>query len=330
MHKPHVVTVEWVVQSLRLKRAAPEAPYLHPDFKSVIAPDKENATKKPIQEPSFNLQEDSQMVQQYLIADHTEEEEASSLMGRPQGIFSGLTFQLVSVDTDYVPTVTELIVSNGGLVVTKNARYIVTEPVSHTALVDQGAKFLVVSTLWIEECVDEGRLVEIEFYHQHIKVRDRQILAGYTVSFSGIQGRLRELLDNLIGQLGGRPQETFSRKLMEQKNVYRSTHLVCAKTEGRKYEKAIEWGVPAVSAEWVIACATSSTRPKEENFPPAGEALQSPEPEIPTPQTAIRVSHCTTESVVLKTTKQKMAETPNNPARHLPMHFDMCSPHTPV
>ncbi|KAK4018542.1 hypothetical protein OUZ56_000592 [Daphnia magna] len=330
MHKPHIVTVEWVVQSLRLKRAAPEAAYLHPDFKNVIAPNKENAAKKPIRELSSNLQEDTHMVQQYLTTDHTEEE-ASSLMDRPQGIFFGLTFQLVNLDTDFVSTMTDLIVSNGGLVVLKNATYVVTEPVSHTIVpLDQVAKGTLVNTLWIEECVDEGRLVDIEFYHHHIKVRDRQILAGYTVSFSGIQGRLRELLDDLIGQLGGRPQETFSRKLMEQKNVYRSTHLVCAKTEGRKYEKALEWGVPAVSAEWVIACATSSSRPNEDDFPPTGEAPKSPESDVPTPQTAVKLSVCPTESVVLKTTKQKLAEISSNPTRHLPTHFDMSSPRTPT
>ena len=33
MHKPYVVTTEWVIQSYRLKRAAPESDYLHPEFK---------------------------------------------------------------------------------------------------------------------------------------------------------------------------------------------------------------------------------------------------------------------------------------------------------
>jgi topoisomerase (DNA) II binding protein 1 len=331
MHKPYVVTVEWVAQSLRLKRAAPEAAFLHPDFKNVIAPNKENASKKSIPEPSNNFQEDSQMVQQYLTTDHTEEEEVASLMNRPQGIFSGLTFQLFALDAETVSVMTDLILSNGGRVVAKNGRYVVTEPVSHTAvLVDQDGTYTVVNTLWIEDCVDEERLVDIENYHHHINVRDKLILDGYTVSYSGIQGRMRELLDILIVQLGGRPQETFSRKLMEEKKVYRSTHLVCAKTEGRKYEKALEWGVPAVSAEWVIACATSSTRPKEEDYPPTGEPVKPQELEesVPTPETVVRPSRQPAESVVLKTLKQKQSETPS--ARRLPAHFDMSSPHTPV
>jgi hypothetical protein len=333
MHKPHVVTADWVAQSLRLKRAAPEAAYLHPEFKNVIAPNKENASKKPMPEPSNSFQEDSQMVQQYLTTDHTEEEEIASLMNHPQGIFSGLTFQLLALDTENVSIITDLILSNGGRVVAKNGRYVVTEPVSHSmVLVDQEGTHTVVNTLWIEECVDEERLLDIENYHRHIKVRDRRILAEYTISFSGIQGRIRELLDNLIVQLGGRPQETFSRKLMEEKNVYRSTHLVCAKKEGRKYEKALEWGVPAVSAEWVIACATSSTRPNEEDFPPTGEAVepQGPERSNPTPETVVRPTRQPAESVVLKTSRQKLAETPCNPTRRLPTHFDMSSPHTPV
>lgn len=36
VHKPHVVTAEWVLQSLRVQRPAPEGPYLHPEFAQLV------------------------------------------------------------------------------------------------------------------------------------------------------------------------------------------------------------------------------------------------------------------------------------------------------
>lgn len=333
IHKPHVVTVEWVVQSLRLKRAAPEAAYLHPDFKTLAVANKENIVKKSEKlEQIDNHQEDTQMVQQYLTTDQTEEEEISALMGQPPGLFSGLTFQLVGLEKDSVSVVTDLIVTNGGRVVIKKANYIVNEPVSQFSSMDQEVAYdgaTVVNTFWIEDCVDMECLVELEIYHRPIKVRDNRRLAGCVVSFSGIQGRLRELLDPLIGHLGGKPQETFSRKLMEEKNVYRSTHLVCAKADGKKYEKALEWGVPAVDAGWVIACATSSDMPSEKDFPPIVEAAKPQEPAWENTDTMHREHPI--ESVVIKSSRQNTEATPNNNlARRLPTHFDMSTPQTPL
>lgn len=335
MHKPHVVTVDWVVQSLRLKRAAPEAGFLHPDFRALVAQNKENIVKKCVPEQTNNAQEDSHMVQQYLTSQNEEEEEeVASLMGRPPGLFSGLTFQLVSLDTDSSLTMNDAIISNGGRVVAKKAGYIVTEPISQALdqeRLDHGA--IVVSTLWIEDCIDQEQLVEVEFYHRPVKVRDAKRLAGCVVSFSGIQGRLRELLDHLISHLSGRPQETFSRKLMEEKNVYRSTHLVCAKPEGKKYEKALEWGVPAVNPEWVIACATSINRPNEDDFPPGGEPVKQQEPDWePTGTSTKGNSGESAESVVLKSGRHNSEASPtrNDAARRLPSHFDMSTPQTPM
>lgn len=331
MHKPHVVTVEWVVQSLRLKRAAPEAAFLHPDFRTLVSANKENFVKKIVPEQVDNFHEDSQMVQQYLTTDHTEEEAAESVTDNPHSLFSGLTFQLSGLEKDSFTTVNDLIITNGGRVVYKNAEYIVSEPISKYSSEDQPGASVVakpVNTMWIEDCIDQERLVEIDVYHRPIKVRDSRILAGCVVSFSGIQGRLRELLDHLVGQLGGRPQETFSRKLMEEKNVYRSTHLVCAKPEGKKYEKAFEWGVPVVEARWVIACATSSDRPNEKDYVPTVEAAKPLEQAWESTCTDQRGSSGQpTEVAVMNISRQNILATP---AGRLPAHFDMSTPQTPL
>jgi len=196
------------------------------------------------------------------------------------------------MDADLISSTTNLIESNGGHVLENGAKYKVTAPVIHAQLLrdDPVGQAVVINTFWIEDCIDEGHLVEIEIYHLPIKFQNSQIFAGCVVSFSGIQGRLRDFLDYLIDQLGGKQQKLFSDKLVEEKDVYPSTHLVCLKAEGNKYEKAIKWGVPVVNAGWIIASATSSTRLKETEYPPeAGEATASMDFSVPTPITVVRV-----------------------------------------
>lgn len=53
-----------------------------------------------------------------------------------------------------------------------------------------------------------------------------------------------------------RYQDTFARKTNLQKNTYSSTHLICPKPVGEKYNAAVKWKLPAVTAEWLIKCAT--------------------------------------------------------------------------
>ena len=104
-HKPHVVMVEGVVQSLRLKSI-----YLHPDFKTLVAAtavnnNKQNFVKKTsIPEPNDRHKEDIQMAQQYLTTHHFEGEEDDTLE-RKEGFFSGLTFRLAGLDADSVSMV---------------------------------------------------------------------------------------------------------------------------------------------------------------------------------------------------------------------------------
>ena len=123
MHKPYVVTVEWVIQCLNLKRAVPDAAYLHPEFKNVIASNKGNASGNPVLEASSTK-------------DHTEGEEVIPVMNRPLGIFYGLTFQLLSLNTENFPITAEVIWRNGGRVVKDNAMYKVTEPARHSWIKD--------------------------------------------------------------------------------------------------------------------------------------------------------------------------------------------------
>jgi NAD-dependent DNA ligase len=259
------------------------------DVQYVRTLSKQSTTKNVTTEENNNCSEEKDLqtiFENLTTADETEMEEDVSVLMKflpVDALFSNVTFQLVgSMDADLISWTTYLIESNGGRVLANDAKYKVTTPVVHADLLpdDTVGQAVVINTFLIEDCIDEDCLVEIEIYHQPIKFQNSQIFAGCVVSFSGIQGRLRDFLKYLVDHLGGKQQEFFSRKMVEAKDVYPSTHLVCPEAEGRKYEKAVKWGVPVVNAEWIIASATSSTRLKETDFgifrPPGDQTLSAP------------------------------------------------------
>ncbi|KAF1989386.1 hypothetical protein K402DRAFT_350247, partial [Aulographum hederae CBS 113979] len=88
--------------------------------------------------------------------------------------------------------------------------------------------------------------------------------AGTCISVSNYLGEARVYLENLVIACGG----VFS-KNMKQDN----THLICAHTEGEKYEAAKEWNINVVNHIWLeesyANCKLQSlTNPKYTYFPP--------------------------------------------------------------
>merc|ERR1719187_2424642 len=73
-----------------------------------------------------------------------------------------------------------------------------------------------------------------------------QPLKGVVASISGYVGRERKFLSELLVALGGVSQETFARRDGQERNVLRSTHLVCPDAEGFKYNAARKWKVTVV------------------------------------------------------------------------------------
>lgn len=63
-----------------------------------------------------------------------------------------------------------------------------------------------------------------------------------------------------------RSQDMFAKKPSPEKNVVPSTHLVCPLPSGNKYQAAKKWGVPVVSADWLVECARVPSRVPEDPF----------------------------------------------------------------
>jgi topoisomerase (DNA) II binding protein 1 len=63
-----------------------------------------------------------------------------------------------------------------------------------------------------------------------------------------------------------RTQELFARKNNTKKNALASTHLICSEPGSQKYRAAVKWKLPAVSHEWLLACAKEGRRVSEEPY----------------------------------------------------------------
>ena len=221
VHKPHVVTAEWVLQSLRLQRAAPESRFIHPDFKFTHQDVFKNPEKPPPLSVSVTQgeQEDSQMMQQYLTNDETE-----TSTDQPNGIFSGLSFQfLKDMDSELVNELNEQIVKNGGKIVSKKASHLVIDAGSQ--VVPTGFDGRIVSTLWIDDCIENEQIVPVEAYHRQVIVKDNKRMEGCVISSTGLSIFKKEFICRLVTLMGGKPQDTFSKKTNEMRGLLKSKLL---------------------------------------------------------------------------------------------------------
>ncbi|KAJ8681698.1 hypothetical protein QAD02_017490 [Eretmocerus hayati] len=125
----------------------------------------------------------------------------------------------------------------------------------------------IVTELFIEDCIDNERLVDLEYYHKPIMIpKNTKPLVNCVIGMSTYNGAERTYLSCLSEILGARYQDTFSRKTNPLKNTFGSTHLVCPLPTGEKYNAAVKWGLPAVTAQWLLECASEMKRVNEEPY----------------------------------------------------------------
>ena len=125
--------------------------------------------------------------------------------------------------------------------------------VEGTAKSEHGFKVAeVVSNLWVEDCLDQGReLRPPEGWHRPLKIdRGVQPCSGVVIGVTNYVGRVRQYITLLADALGMVAQEIFSKK--DKGGAKRSTHLVCQNPEGKKYEAAIKWKLPVVSVKTML------------------------------------------------------------------------------
>ncbi|XP_011313192.1 DNA topoisomerase 2-binding protein 1 isoform X2 [Fopius arisanus] len=125
----------------------------------------------------------------------------------------------------------------------------------------------VVTSLFIDDCLDHDVVVDIQYYHRPTCIpEDVKPLANCVIVVSAYTGMERTYLSKLATILGARHQDTFARKTNLEKGLYGGTHLICMSPEGNKYNAAVKWRLPAVTAEWLKACAEKFTLVNETPF----------------------------------------------------------------
>ncbi len=144
----------------------------------------------------------------------------------------------------------------------------------------------VVTEYWLEDCLDAGSLLPVEYYHRQIKVdREARPCHGAVIGITNYVGKERQFVTALAEALGALAQEIFAKR--DKRGAKQSTHLVCAKPEGAKYEAAIKWGLPVVTKDWMLACSRDMAWVSEKSFL-VGEAVaydkDRPEPSEERPE----------------------------------------------
>lgn len=255
---------------------------------------------------SLEIDEDSQLFQQY--ATTTDQDESESQPA--SGLFAGLKFHLRPDDEELE---TLLRVNSGRVVGEKSADYVIVR-MEDAAIRDPDPIF--VTRGWIDDCVAEEKIVPVQYYHRPAKISPESaaagILNGCVIAQSGISGHLHHFIVHLCTTMGGRAQDTFSRRTIEERRILACTHLILTKPEGKKYDAAKTWGVAAVDPKWLVDCASRGVRLKETNYPvgcqfPLAEPEEPPEEECPVTQP-------------LTVEPQARSETPKDPSS-FKVHF---------
>ncbi|XP_012528474.1 DNA topoisomerase 2-binding protein 1 isoform X2 [Monomorium pharaonis] len=343
---PYVLNIEWLEESMKLKRPASEELFL---FEA-----KDEASKKNIETPAsplskknlqmlqqpkrppvpvFNFEviphvnenEQPDLVQQYLQKDlcsiskdftkpisedqrnldKTENARTSDIcslnVAPPKNIendntvllsqsctvneqlLKGLTFVVAGFDSED-NHVEETIVMLGGHLVSRTYNSIPDygvvpmhgAPLQHT--VNE-----IVNDLFIEDCINQEQIVDLKYYHRPLSIRKPcNPLSGCVITMSMYTGVERVYLSALATELGAICQDMFARKANAEKKTLGSTHLVCPSPEGNKYNAAVRWKLPAVTADWLKTCADQLMFVDETPFL-VGETMAPDKSNITTP-----------------------------------------------
>lgn len=304
-HRPHVVTVQWLLDSFTKGSLLPESDYLHPDclppappaVKRLTPPSRPSPVLPAVSPATPRLKRaDDDLLSQYMEDDPTvvdqppPEQSVSTPFGEPQvqnhslrqeasstepphteaGLFRGASFLLVGFGAEAEAQLSQLIGENGGRVLMGRTR-----AVAEYAVVPllgcsvEATVDEVVTDTWLAMCVEKEALLDIfsnPLFTPVPVMEGRLPLSSCVLSVSQFTGAERESLVELAKHLGANVQDYFVRLANIKKGMLASTHLVLQTPEGTKYQAAQKWGLPAVTMHWILESARTGQKAKEERF----------------------------------------------------------------
>uniref|UniRef100_A0AAQ5XMZ1 BRCT domain-containing protein n=1 Tax=Amphiprion ocellaris TaxID=80972 RepID=A0AAQ5XMZ1_AMPOC len=292
-HRPHVVTVQWLLDSFSKGSLLPETGYLHPDclppaLPAVSVPAHHTPSSRlsagpPVASPSTPRQKraEEDLLSQYMDDDPTPDMSfiCLQLQTSEAGLFFGKCFLFVGFGTEAEAQLSVLVTEHGGRVLIGRTRVVADYAVvpllgcSVEATVDE-----VVTDTWLAMCVEKECILQLSSnpLFTPVAVMDGRFpLKDCILSVSQFTGAERESLVELAKHLGANVQDYFVRLANQKKGMLASTHLVLHSPEGTKYQAAKKWRLPAVTMYWILEAARTGQRAAEERFlvdlPPSPE-----------------------------------------------------------
>ncbi|KAK0171066.1 hypothetical protein PV328_008830 [Microctonus aethiopoides] len=171
--------------------------------------------------------------------------------------FTGLTFLVWGFDDEENALAIRNIEGLGGSKVTNSYSGVPdygVVPITGVGLLHTVSE--IVTYLYIEDCINNEKIIDIAYYHRPLAVpASAKPLADCVIAISSYSGFERIYLKQLAVALGARQQDLFARLTNIEIGQYAGTHLICPSPVGKKYVAAVKWNLPAVTAEWLLACA---------------------------------------------------------------------------
>uniref|UniRef100_A0A667ZXH6 DNA topoisomerase II binding protein 1 n=1 Tax=Myripristis murdjan TaxID=586833 RepID=A0A667ZXH6_9TELE len=291
-HRPHVVTVQWLLDSFTRGSLLAEAGYLHPEClppapAAVAMPAPHTTSSRPslssaappVASPSTprHKKAEEDLLSQYMDDDRTvgmypwaqhqtsELEPYSTLQEVSEaGLFAGKRFLLVGFGTEAEAQLSVLVTENAGRVLVGRTRAVADYAVvpllgcEVEATVDE-----VVTDTWLAMCVEKESVLQLSSNPLFTPVpvmEGRFPLKDCVLSVSQFTGAERESLVELAKHLGANVQDYFVRMANQKKGMLASTHLVLQSPEGTKYQAAKKWGLPAVTMRWILESARTGQK----------------------------------------------------------------------
>ncbi|GBP66273.1 Mariner Mos1 transposase [Eumeta japonica] len=183
----------------------------------------------------------------------------------PEQIFEGIKFEVQSLDEETLCELSAEITASGGILLPTGgggSHALVPLDFDVDELANKNAE--AVTVFWVKDCLTQQELVPIQYYHKPVRVVNATALHDVVLSLSTYSGVERAFLDELATLMGATTQLRFCRRAAA--DALASTHLLCPEPTGDKYAGAVRWGLPAVTARWLLDCAAAGKRLHEQLY----------------------------------------------------------------
>ena len=289
---PYMVSIQWVVESMKLGTPVTEA-----DYKFPVLVEPESFLPPPTRLESVLPGSDGTKFEANLLAGSGAappvgdqiSQTFTDTASRRQPFLVGLKLELAGFDEEMQQNLTDWVTEAGGELVYGDFSGVLdflVVPVSGGSSKNKYKKL--VSSYWLEDCLDAEELLSIKYHHHPLVApADSRPLVGVVTCLSGYDGKEMEYLNLLVDTLGGTAQEIFVNRDNELKGAKGSTHLLCPEGAGQKYTAAMKWGLPVVTRDWVTTCHREMVWVSEKPFlvgevtaVPAGKPMPSLETEM--------------------------------------------------